>query len=71
MREHQVFSSMLTVEGYGAEDSRWDMWRISEFNEVLSFYGLSYWYALQVSILGLGPIWMGENEAVKESCKTS
>ena len=57
---------MLTVEGYGAEDSRWDMWRISEFNEVLSFYGLSYWYAWQVSILGLGPIWMGENEAVKK-----
>ena len=66
VREHQVFSSMLTVEGYGAEDSRWDMWRISEFNEVLSFYGLSYWYAWQVSILGLGPIWMGENEAVKK-----
>jgi acyl-CoA dehydrogenase len=41
------------------------MWRISEFNEVLAFYGLCYWYAWQVSILGLGPIWMGDNEEVK------
>ena len=66
MKENQVFASMLTPEGYGADDSRWDMWRISEFNEVLGFYGLSYWYAWQVSILGLGPIWMGDNEELKK-----
>ena len=42
------------------------MYRISEFNEILAFYGLCYWYAWQVTILGLGPIWMGENEEVKQ-----
>jgi len=42
------------------------MWRISEFNEVLGFYGLCYWYAWQVTILGLGPIWMGSNEEIKK-----
>ena len=66
VKENQVFASMLTPEGYGADDSRWDMWRISEFNEVLGFYGLSYWYAWHVSILGLGPIWMGDNEELKK-----
>ena len=65
IKENKVFASMLTPEGYGADDSRWDMWRISEFNEILGFYGLSYWYAWQVSILGLGPIWMGDNEELK------
>ena len=65
VRENKVFAKMLTPEGYGEDDSRWDMWRISEFNEILGFYGLSYWYAWQVSILGLGPIWMSDNEEVK------
>lgn len=66
IKEKQVFATMLTPTGYGAEDSRWDMWRISEYNEVLAFYGLCYWYTWQVSILGLGPIWMSDNEALKE-----
>ncbi|MDX2480218.1 MAG: acyl-CoA dehydrogenase [Desulfuromusa sp.] len=65
IKEEQVFATMLTPSGYGADDSRWDMGRIGEFNEVLAFYGLCYWYAWQVSILGLGPIWMGDNEAIK------
>jgi acyl-CoA dehydrogenase len=65
IKQEQVFATMLTPSGYGAPDSRWDMYRISEFNEILAFYGLCYWYAWQVSILGLGPIWMGSNEAVK------
>ena len=65
IREEKILATLLTPAGYGAEDSRWDMWRIGEFNEILAFYGLCYWYAWQVSILGLGPIWMGKNEAVK------
>jgi len=32
---------------------------------VLGFYGLQYWYAWQVTILGLGPIWMSDNAAAK------
>ena len=30
-----------------------------------AFTGLQYWYTWQVTILGLGPIWMGNNEKVK------
>jgi len=66
VRDNEIFADMLTPAAYGGETGRWDMWRISHFNEVLAFYGLCYWYTWQVTILGLGPIWMGENEAVKQ-----
>jgi len=32
-------------------DYRWDTWRNCEFNEILAFYALHYWYTWQVSIL--------------------
>jgi acyl-CoA dehydrogenase len=64
-KEADLFATMLTPAGYGDPESRWDTWRICACNEILSFYALAYWYTWQVSILGLGPIWMSENEAVK------
>ena len=66
IKEEGVFAHFLTPAAYSRRGGRWDMWRISEFNEVLAFYGLCYWYAWQVTILGLGPIWMGSNEGAKK-----
>jgi acyl-CoA dehydrogenase len=66
IKQEKVFATLLTPAGYGGGAARWDMSRIAPFNEVLAFYGLCYWYAWQVTILGLGPIWMGSNEAVKQ-----
>ena len=65
-RDKGLFSTLLTPASYGGPGSRWDTWRNCEFNEILAFYGLAYWYTWQVSILGLGPIWMSQNEAVKK-----
>ena len=67
LKENEIFSTLLTPPQYAIDDSdaRWDTFRNCEFNEILGFYGLPYWYAWQVTILGLGPIWMGKNEAVK------
>jgi acyl-CoA dehydrogenase len=65
VRKERIFATMCTPAGYGAEDARWDTWRICEFAEILAFYGLQYWYTWQVTVLGLGPIWMSGNEAVK------
>ena len=45
-----------------AADARWDTARINEMNEMLGFYSLSHWYAWQVSVLGLGPVWMSGND---------
>mgnify|MGYP000548434348 CR=1 FL=1 len=66
IKRKKVFATLLTPEAYGKGETRWDMYRISEYNEILAFYGLCYWYAWQVTILGLGPIWMGKNEEQKE-----
>ena len=60
-----LFADLLTPSAYGGADCRWDTWRNCQFNEILAFYGLAYWYTWQVSILGLGPIWMSPNEPLK------
>ncbi|MFN2426781.1 MAG: acyl-CoA dehydrogenase [Candidatus Binatia bacterium] len=65
VKRERIFATMCTPEAYGAADSRWDTWRNSEFGEILGFYGLAYWYTWQVSVLGLGPIWMSRNDAAK------
>ena len=66
LKEEKVFATLLTPTPYGDGDKRWDTYRNCTFNEILGFYGLQYWYTWQVTILGLGPIWMGNNEKVKE-----
>ncbi len=66
VRDNEIFYKLLTPDEYGEEGCRWDTWRNCEFNEVLAFYGLHYWYTWQVSILGLGPIWMSPNEKAKK-----
>jgi acyl-CoA dehydrogenase len=66
VKKNQVFATFLTPARYGEDGARWDTWRICELNEVLAFYGLHYWYTWQVSILGLGPIWMSANEVQKQ-----
>jgi acyl-CoA dehydrogenase len=65
IHREDIFANLLTPAGYGDPDFRWDTWRNCEFNEILGFYGLCYWYTWQVSILGLGPIWMSDNEELK------
>jgi acyl-CoA dehydrogenase len=35
----------------------------------LGFYGLCYWYTYQVSVLGIGPIWMSNNQGAKAKAK--
>jgi len=66
--KEQIFAKLLTPSQYGGDDPdcRWDTARNSEYSELLAFYGLGYWYCFQVSILGLGPIWMSPNEKAKQ-----
>lgn len=65
--QEKIFATLLTPAGLSPDpEARWDTWRNCAFNEVLGFYGLAYWYTWQVSILGLGPIWMSENQAMRE-----
>ncbi len=48
-----------------APDARWDTARINDLNEILGFYSLDHWYAWQVSVLGLGPVWTSDNQEAK------
>jgi acyl-CoA dehydrogenase len=60
----KAFATLLTP---GSQGGRWDTARICAFGELLAFYGLGYWYAWQVTILGLGPIWQSDNEPARAS----
>ena len=64
--EH-AFATLLTParNAGGDPDKRWDTRRNAVFNEILGFYGLPYWYAWQVTILGLGPIWQSDNDEAR------
>jgi len=66
VKKERIFASMCTPAGEGASDARWDTWRNCEFAEILGFYGLQHWYTWQVSVLGLGPIWMSPNEGLRK-----
>lgn len=66
IKENQIFAKLMTPSNYGESNSRWDTARIAAFTEICGFYGLCYWYTYQVSSLGLGPIWMSQNESIKE-----
>ncbi len=64
--EHGIFAQLLTPKAQGDGTTRWDTHRNCAFNEILAFYGLAYWYTWQVSILGLGPLWMTDNATMKQ-----
>jgi acyl-CoA dehydrogenase len=66
IKAEKVFATLLTSTPSSGGEQRWDTSRLSAFNEVLAFYGLCYWYTWQVSILGLGPLWMSKNETARK-----
>ncbi len=65
MRENHVLATLMTPEGYGDPSARWDTYRNTKFAEIIGFYGITYWYTFQVSMLGVAPVWLGSNEELK------
>ena len=67
--DKQIFATFATPaevgELVGRADARWDLARINELNEILGFYSLAHWYAWQVSVLGLGPVWLSANDEAR------
>jgi acyl-CoA dehydrogenase len=63
-----LFATFFTPAGSagGSPDKRWDTSRIAALSEILGFYGLNYWYPMQVTVLGLGPVWQSENEVARK-----
>ena len=74
VKREKLFATFLTPSEFaGADassngrnpDKRWDAARNAALSEILGFYGLTYWYTEQVTILGLGPVWQSENKDAK------
>ena len=67
VKREKLFATFLTPSEFagGNQDKRWDAARNAALSEILGFYGLTYWYTEQVTILGLGPIWQSENKDAK------
>ncbi|MFC9789900.1 acyl-CoA dehydrogenase family protein [Rhodococcus sp. NPDC127528] len=68
VKDEKLFATFQTPAEFGDGDPnrRWDAARNAALSEIFGFYGLAYWYAWQVTILGLGPIWMSDNVIAKE-----
>ncbi|NTY61156.1 acyl-CoA dehydrogenase family protein [Mycolicibacterium sphagni] len=68
IKRERIFATFLTPSefGLGDDNKRWDTCRNAALSEILGFYGLAYWYAEQVTILGLGPIWQSDNIKAKQ-----
>ncbi|MGB0969447.1 MAG: acyl-CoA dehydrogenase family protein [Mycobacterium sp.] len=68
VKRERLFATFLTPSEFAEGDAnkRWDTSRNAVLSEILGFYGLAYWYAEQVTILGLGPIWQSDNIKAKE-----
>ena len=68
VKQERLFATFLTPSEFAQGDAnkRWDTSRNAILSEILGFYGLAYWYAEQVTILGLGPIWQSDNVKAKE-----
>lgn len=68
VKRERLFATFLTPAAYADGDAnrRWDGARNAALSEIFGFYGLAYWYAEQVTILGLGPIWQSDNEVAKK-----
>ncbi len=66
IKKEKLFATFLTPATEGDGETRWDTYRNCALNEILGFYGLAYWYTWQVTILGLGPIWMSSNKSIKK-----
>ena len=65
VKREKLFATFCTPSSVDGT-KRWDAARNAAFSEVLGFYGLQYWYAWQVTVLGLGPIWMSGNTEAKQ-----
>ncbi|WP_181772153.1 acyl-CoA dehydrogenase [Amycolatopsis pittospori] len=65
--DEAIFSTFLTParDAAGNPGRRWDTARVAAMSEILGFYGLSYWYAWQVTVLGLGPVWQSDNATAR------
>ena len=60
-----IFGIFGTPAAVGGASARWDTARNNDLSQLLAWYSLEHWYAWQVTVLGLGPVWMSGNATAK------
>jgi acyl-CoA dehydrogenase len=61
-----LYAGLLSPKRYSKRGSHFSMAKLTRFGETLSYFGPAHAYSLQVSFLGLFPILMCSNEALKK-----
>ncbi|HUY33871.1 MAG TPA: acyl-CoA dehydrogenase [Pirellulales bacterium] len=64
--EHGIYAGLLSPQRYSSRGHRFDLWRLPRFLEVFAYHSPAHAYSLHVSFLGLFPILMSSNEALKK-----
>lgn len=62
---HGLYASLLSPRAYSNRGHRFDLLRLTRFLEVFAYFSPAHAYSLHVSFLGLFPIFMSANEALK------
>jgi len=65
-KKERIFETLFLPKGYGDKDQYYSTYRMYEFSEITGFYGAAYWYMYHVSTLGLDPVFLGDNEELKQ-----
>lgn len=63
--KHGLYAMLLSPQQYSTRGSRFDLVRLTRFAETLAYFSPAHAYSLHVSLLGLFPILMSSNEALK------
>jgi acyl-CoA dehydrogenase len=68
--QHKIYADLLTPKEYSTTGGEFDLLRLTRFLEVFGYFSPSHGYSLQVTFLGLFPILMGLNHALKREAIT-
>jgi len=63
---HGIYARLLSPKQYSSLGYRFDLTKLTRFLEVFAYFSPAHAYSLHVSFLGLCPILMSSNEALKE-----
>jgi acyl-CoA dehydrogenase len=64
--KHGLYASVLSPKAYSTCGHQFDLLKLTRFVEAFAYFSPAHAYSFQVSFLGLFPILMGANEALKK-----
>src|SRR5207249_5151165 len=63
---HRLYASVLSPKQYASGQCEFDLLSLTRFLEVFAYFSPAHGYSLQCTLLGLFPILMGCNKALKK-----